>query len=99
MWVSPHCSVLCVSLMLGQGRRAREVHSCWIGKGPSRIKDYHHAYADYANVHRIKVDERRGFIITTHGQRTTESQGRVVVSDINDGQLIWSLDSVRLGLS
>ncbi|KAJ3564193.1 hypothetical protein NP233_g8457 [Leucocoprinus birnbaumii] len=74
-------------------RRAREVHSCWLGKGPSHIKDYYNGYVHYPNVHRIKVDERRGFIITTHGQQLPLSQGRVVVSDIDEGRPIWGLDS------
>lgn len=86
-------------LKYSPGRRACEVHSCWLGKGPSRIKDYYHAYVDYATVHRIKVDEKRGFIITTHGHHDSASQGRVMVSDISDGQPIWGLDSVRLWLA
>lgn len=74
-------------------RRACQMRSCWLGKGPSRIKDYYHGYSSYPNVHRIKVDEKRGFIITTHGQHIPPSQGRLVVSDIDSGQPIWGLDS------
>ncbi|KXN82163.1 hypothetical protein AN958_02972 [Leucoagaricus sp. SymC.cos] len=74
-------------------RRALNVRSCWLGKGPSRVKNYNQGYANYPSVHRIKVDERRGFVITTHGQHNVAGQGRVVVSDINDGTAIFQLGS------
>jgi hypothetical protein len=79
-----------------QGRRACEVRSSWLGKGPSRLKNYFGGYARYPSVHRFKVDERRGFFITTHGLHNFAGQGQLQVSDINDGTAIWGLDPVRI---
>lgn len=46
------------------------------------------------NFHRIKVDEEAGFLINTF------TNGGLVVSDINDHRILWSLDEVfrTLGL-
>jgi len=43
-----------------------------------------------ANVHRIKVDERSGFVITT------TRNGGLVVRDIETGEMLWCLPAVRV---
>ena len=40
------------------------------------------------NFHRIKVDEEAGYIINTF------TNGGLVVSDIHDHRILWSLDEV-----
>lgn len=78
-----------------QGYRACDVRMSWLGKGPSRTKSLHYGPPYYPDVHRIKVDEQRGFFITTHGEPHNTGPGRLIVADISDGSPIWSIDSVR----
>ncbi|KAF9642594.1 hypothetical protein BDM02DRAFT_3176644 [Thelephora ganbajun] len=57
----------------------------WIGKLPG------HSYrvrvpGTTGNFHRIKVDEEAGYVINTF------TNGGLVVSDINDHSILWSLD-------
>lgn len=82
------------------GRRACDVRQSWLGKGPSRTKSLHN---NYHNVHRIKVDEERGFFITTHGSQAivpfgvfNPNSGGLVVADITDGTPIWIMYSVSI---
>ncbi|KAF9445089.1 hypothetical protein P691DRAFT_777811 [Macrolepiota fuliginosa MF-IS2] len=65
-------------------RRACEVRLSWLGKGPSRTTSYD-CGSSGSSVHRIKVDERRRFYITTH------LTGGLTVADIDEGNVIWGL--------
>ncbi|KAJ7064637.1 hypothetical protein C8F01DRAFT_1366925 [Mycena amicta] len=65
-------------------RRQLRIEQSWLGKAPSSVT-FHAATG--RNVHRIKVDERRGFIITTASER---DPGLRVV-DMESGELVWSL--------
>ncbi|KAJ7064639.1 hypothetical protein C8F01DRAFT_1127552 [Mycena amicta] len=60
------------------------IEQSWLGKGPSSVT--FHATTGH-NVHRIKVDERRGFIIVTGGER----EPGLKVVDLESGELAWSL--------
>jgi hypothetical protein len=67
-----------------------QIESGWLGKAPSKVREY--LSAD-KYVHRVKVDEQRGFFITTH--RT----GGLLVTDLERDVTIWSLSKVRLQLA
>ncbi|TFK47359.1 hypothetical protein OE88DRAFT_795133 [Heliocybe sulcata] len=56
----------------------------WLGRGPSVIRTLPSAGS---RVHRIKVDQAAGFVITTY------AVGGLAVSDITNGGIIWSLES------
>jgi len=59
----------------------------WIGKlpgNPRRVRIPGKA----GNFHRIKVDEEAGYVINTF------TNGGLVVSDIRDHSILWSLDEV-----
>jgi hypothetical protein len=88
--VSPRPSYWC-SFPIGKlitahiGVRRFQLESAWLGKGPSIRKLYN---SHYGNVHRIKVDEKAGYTITTF------SGGGLVVANIHHNQTLWSLPSV-----
>lgn len=60
----------------------------WVGQGSATIK----AYGSFTDVHRIKVDEAAGLLITTH------QNGGLRVRDIESGDLLWELPSASLPL-
>lgn len=91
----PSCKDVMLPERKSQGYRACDVRMSWLGKGPSRTKSLHYGPPYYPDVHRIKVDEQRGFFITTHGEPHNTGPGRLIVADISDGSPIWSIDSVR----
>jgi hypothetical protein len=66
------------------GQRRLQVNRSWSGKGPSTVTEHP---ATGIVVHRIKVDEKAGYIITT----SKSHQGGLVVSDLARNQVLWSL--------
>ncbi|KDQ52898.1 hypothetical protein JAAARDRAFT_446095 [Jaapia argillacea MUCL 33604] len=54
----------------------------WMGKSPALVKTF---ISPGADVHRIKVDEKAGFAITT------SAQGGLVVTDLVADRILWSL--------
>lgn len=50
---------------------------------------YQSLAADQDDVHRIKVDEGRGIVITTH------QDGGVNVRDLETDEILWALPRVR----
>ncbi|EDR04773.1 uncharacterized protein LACBIDRAFT_303972 [Laccaria bicolor S238N-H82] len=64
-------------------QRRLQIQQSWLGNAPSRIVRHH--TSPNRRVHRIKVDELAGFIITT------SQSGGLAVTDINTDQLLWSL--------
>ena len=72
------------------GQRRLQIQYSWLGKAPSRIVQ--HRTSPNRRVHRIKVDESAGFIITT------SRRGGLAVTDINTDELLWSLPEVRISL-
>ncbi|KAG2024124.1 hypothetical protein CC2G_001711 [Coprinopsis cinerea AmutBmut pab1-1] len=81
-------------------KRRVEVNRSWAGTLPSDVKRYHpppnHRSGPAEglwssvpkDVHRIKVDETRGFFLTT------TRGGSIVVSEISTGRSLWSLPRV-----
>jgi hypothetical protein len=63
------------------GRKRLQIEKAWLG-GPSTLKEYH---ATGTSVHRFKVDEKAGYLITTC------RDGGLNVTDLADGQVLWSL--------
>ncbi|KAF9642592.1 hypothetical protein BDM02DRAFT_2028860 [Thelephora ganbajun] len=66
-------------------QRTIQIELRWIGRLPG------HSYrvkvpGKTGNFHRIKVDEEAGYVINTF------TNGGLVVSDINDHRILWSLD-------
>lgn len=70
------------------GRRRLDITNAWSGtKVPSTIR-HHHAPAN--TVHRIKVDEIAGYILTTSWD------GGLRVTDLDEDVVLWSLPQVCL---
>ncbi|KAG6819969.1 hypothetical protein H0H93_006945 [Arthromyces matolae] len=67
------------------GRKRRWIERNWSGTGPSQITTHHSTGKD---VHRIKVDEKAGYIITT------SSTGGLQVTDLREDRELWSLPDV-----
>ena len=67
------------------GRRALKIERAWRGMAPSHVKVIS---ACGSSVHRIQVDEENGLLITT--SRT----GGMLVTDINDNNVLWGLPPV-----
>jgi hypothetical protein len=68
--------------------RKFQIELRWIGKlpgNPSRVKV---PSGTTGSFHRIKVDEEAGYVINTF------TDGGLVVSDIHDRRMLWSLDEV-----
>jgi len=61
------------------------IERSWSGRGPSEIKRF---TATGDAVHRIKVDEDAGYIITT------SKVGGLAVTDMTSNELLWSLHKV-----
>jgi hypothetical protein len=69
------------------GRRRYDIDRSWSAKGPSTIHPY---TAPGSSVHRIKVDEKAGYILTT------TSDGSLTVTDLEENAVLWSLPRVRI---
>ncbi|KAH7926868.1 hypothetical protein BV22DRAFT_1111448 [Leucogyrophana mollusca] len=63
-------------------RRRLEIERGWRGRGPSSFKELS---ATGRSVHRIKVDEEEGIVITTY------QNGGLFVTDLIDNRVLWSL--------
>ena len=68
------------------GCRRHLIEKAWLGQGPSKIRKY---TATGQAVHRIKVDERAGFITTT------SQQGGLDVTDLEANELLQYLPKAR----
>jgi hypothetical protein len=73
----------------GQVRLQYQIERSWLGMGPSALTTHLHIGTD---VHRLKVDEQRGFIITTH------QEGGLCVSDITEQVILWALPTASTHL-
>jgi hypothetical protein len=71
--------------MIFLGRRLCDIDHAWSARVPSTITT-HHATGD--SVHRIKVDEKAGYILTTN------FDGGLTVTDLNEDVVLWSLPKV-----
>ncbi|KAF7316561.1 F-box domain-containing protein [Mycena indigotica] len=60
------------------------IQQAWLGKSASDLT-YHGAAGE--NVYKIKVDERKGFIVVTTSMRQRELR----ITDMNTGELVWAL--------
>ena len=58
----------------------------WFGRGTASVKFYGDNPCD---VHRIKVDERHGLLMTTH------EFGGLTVFDLETTEVLWKLSMVR----
>lgn len=87
------------TLMLGLGRRRKFIENSWAGYAPSSIipsprsqdppLENVHQNNHGRRVHRIKVDEKAGIILTT------SQLGGLVVRDIESDEVLWELPVVR----
>lgn len=68
------------------GRRRYDIDKAWSGKALSTLTQYS---STGTFVHRIKVDELAGYILTT------KLNGGLVVTDLEDDAILWSLPEVR----
>ncbi|PPQ66349.1 hypothetical protein CVT24_007186 [Panaeolus cyanescens] len=68
-------------------QRRRQIDNSWIGKGPSSVVQYqkHRDSEHYRRVHRIKVDEKAGYLINT------SQIGGLAVTDLETDEILWSL--------
>ena len=83
------------SLTADLGRRRFQLEKSWGGKAPSKLVSYP---ATGNIVHRIKVDEKNGLIITSTGFSETPEERTgpaLIVSDMkHPDKVLWSLPSV-----
>ncbi|KAJ7642852.1 hypothetical protein B0H17DRAFT_1148749 [Mycena rosella] len=61
------------------------IRSAWRAETSSCVVAHRSTEIDGSNVHRIKADEQRGFVIVTH------SIGGLLVADLDEDELLWSL--------
>ncbi|KAF4562491.1 hypothetical protein EYR40_004692 [Pleurotus pulmonarius] len=66
-------------------QRRALIPQSWLGRRPSRLRQ-HSSTAPNSKVHRFKIDERRGFIVST------SSEGSLNVTDLATGETLWALD-------
>ncbi|KAF4562492.1 hypothetical protein EYR36_004152 [Pleurotus pulmonarius] len=66
-------------------QRRALIPQSWLGRQPSRLRQ-HSSTAPNSKVHRFKIDERRGFIVST------SSEGSLNVTDLATGETLWALD-------
>jgi hypothetical protein len=72
--------------VISLGRRRKLIEKAWEGKSSSKILGWKKMQSA---VHRIKVDEEQGLIITTH------RHGGLYVTDMDANQnVIWALPRV-----
>lgn len=69
------------------GRKRYILEANWLGRGTPWCKEF---AGDHDDVHRIKVDEKRGIVITTH------QDGGLNVRDMDTNEILWGLPRVRL---
>lgn len=72
-----------------QGQLRARIEKGWMGRAPSTKKAYN---APGDHVHRIKVDEQRGFIITTYSEGGLTG---LTVTDIATDTALWTFDTVK----
>ena len=70
------------------GRKRIQIQHNWKGKGPSFLTEHKSTSQWPYMVHRIKVDELAGYIMTTF------DKGGLLVTDLNEDVLLWSLPQV-----
>lgn len=63
-------------------QRRMEIEKSWSGKGLSRLRELS---STGETVHRLKVDESAGLVITTH------REGGLRVTDLWRDEVLWSL--------
>ncbi|KAG7446560.1 uncharacterized protein BT62DRAFT_1076116 [Guyanagaster necrorhizus] len=68
-------------------RRQIGIKFAWKGKSPSSARRLAYASLHRQDVHRLKVDERAGIIMTTY------RNGGLAVADIATNRILWSLPS------
>ncbi|KAK0505071.1 hypothetical protein EDD18DRAFT_1316224, partial [Armillaria luteobubalina] len=66
-------------------RRQLSIKRAWMGKSPSSARRLAYASLHKQDVHRMKVDEWAGIIITTY------RMGGLAVADIATNRILWSL--------
>lgn len=67
------------------GRRRFTLETNWLGRGSAWCKEF---AGDHDDVHRIKIDEERGIVITTH------QDGGLNVRDLDTDEILWALPRV-----
>jgi hypothetical protein len=67
------------------GKRRFQIEAGWIGRGPSTIKEYK---TPGKSVCSFVIDEEEGYIIVT------SNDGGMVVVDISQDRVLWSLSKV-----
>lgn len=72
---------------MSAGKRRTEIRQSWEGYGFSRFVNHP---SSGLSVHRIKVDELRGFIITS------SILGMLIVSDLHSDQVLWAFEEVTV---
>ena len=70
------------------GRKRIQIQRNWKGKGPSTLIEHKSTSQPSNIVHRIKVDELAGYIMMTF------DKGGLLVTDLNDDFILWSLPQV-----
>ncbi len=87
-------------LMSPTGHRRRTIERSWAGRAPSEILSSPRTIktplqqnrTPFHRVHRIKVDENVGLVMTT------SSVGGLVVRDLESDKVLWELPKVRFSL-
>ncbi|KAF8797521.1 hypothetical protein BYT27DRAFT_7344147 [Phlegmacium glaucopus] len=68
------------------GRKRLQIQRNWKGQGPSIVVEHKSTSLEWTHmVHRIKVDELAGYIMTT------SHQGGILVTDLNEDRALWAL--------
>lgn len=73
------------------GKELCYVSAAWKGRAPSAVRVSQPSLQD--DVHRIKVDEGAGIVITSF------NMGGISVCDLESGSLLWALSAVRYNRS
>ena len=87
-------------LMSSTGHRRRTIERSWAGRAPSEILSSPRTMkmplqqnrTPFHRVHRIKVDEKVGLVMTT------SSVGGLVVRDLESDEVLWELPKVSFSL-
>ena len=70
------------------GQKRIQIQRNWKGKGPSVLAEHKSTSQWSYLVHRIKVDEQAGYIMMTF------DKGGLLVTDLNEDFVLWSLPQV-----
>ena len=82
-------SALLYELIKFSGRKRLEIQRSWKGTGPSTLIQHTSTSPELTHmVHRIKVDELAGYIMTT------SNKGGLLVTDLNEDRVLWALPQV-----